>query len=764
MTAAPQGQPAAGEVRGNAPSAGPASPPPPRQEGNRPGAPDAGHPRPAQGGQPAADPPADAGPEETAAPDPRPDQESGAQDATSRLGEGSQRRARLRQAAANVAGDMVGGDKYVVLLGGRRKSLSLLSPLVVEQVRTAYVDHGARAQEDAREALADRRLLVLRGAPGLGKSAMAVRLLLGRCEASAVYHLDSAVEFASLADQLEDDDGRVEPGAGFLLDRPQDISGLDRQTYERVRGALARARAWMVITVAQGDLVDGEILAGVLDVAEETAPAPIRVVEAHVRRLLTGRDAERVMGLDGVAETVEELLGTTPACRQAGELAAELCRQFEELVHVDLDRLREHRTRLEAEDFEIWAEGLPDTAARSFALALAVLNGLPREDIAQAARSLRERLEDTAPHLRGPGPDGRTVSSRDLFATPRRRQLARLRATERDKQDGEPGRVLEYRDPGYPRRIILHAWTQYEIQGELLDWLGELAEHPSEDVRIHAATAVGVLATDSYRHIGRRVLAPWAGSDNPVHREAVAYALAVACHDSWVRTEVADLLTRWYGSDDVPLRATSVRVHGLAELADDQIAEIVPVLAVDDLRLAVAAGYALADLLAADQDAVGRILPELRRAADRHASRRPALLAFLIVASQVVVRTEEVDPDATVPEWPSLLYLAHRRAELREPFRWLWCEALNESFLHREAEQVLTNWAGLAEKDAELREMLRLLSRAVAERDGRAGRVLRDCAETWRAADRVVKLPRTATLVLGQLDIQLDHHLAPGRV
>ncbi|MET8574259.1 HEAT repeat domain-containing protein [Streptomyces sp. NPDC005012] len=757
MTDTPQGQPAAGEARGNPPAAGPAASPPAGQEGNRPGSADSGGAAgAAPGAPPSPDTPADTGQEESASQDQRAEQESSAQEATSRLGEGSQRRARLRQAAANVAGDVVGGDKYVVLLGGRRQSLSLLSPLVVEQVRSAYVDHGERAQEEARDALADHRLLILRGCPGLGKSAMAVRLLLGRCEASAVYHLDSAVDFSSLAEQLEDDEGQVETGAGFLLDRPQDITGLDRQTYERVRGALSRARAWMVVTVAEGDPVDGEILACVREVAEETAPPPFQVVEAHVRRLLPGRTSERVLGVDGLEETVHDLLGGLPACRQAGELAAELCRQFEEQGQVDLDRLREHRVRLEAEDFEVWAEGLPDTAARSFALALAVLNGLPREDIAEAARKLRERLEDTTPYVRGTGPDGRIVSSRDPFATPRRRQLARLRATECEKPDGEPGRCLEYKDPGYPRRIILHAWTQYEIQGELLSWLTELAEHPSEDVRAYAATSLGVLATDSYRHVRRRVLSPWAASDNPVHREAVACALAVACGDGWVQAEVTDLLTDWYADDDARLRATSVRVHGLTALTDDQVGQIVPVLAVDDIRLAVAAGYALADLLAVDQDVAGHLLHHLRLAAERAASRHCALLAFLIVASQVVVRTEEVDPDATVPEWPSLLYLAHRRGELREVSRWLWCEALNEPFLHREAQQVLTDWARLAERDAELREMLRQLARAVAEHDPRAGRVLRGCAESWRAADRVVKLPRTATLVLSQLDTQLE--------
>ncbi|MGI5251686.1 hypothetical protein [Actinacidiphila glaucinigra] len=703
-----------------------------------------------QDGPPQAQP--TAGGEGAAETPPPPQSGPGAEsyEATGQLGQGSQRRGLLQNAVANVEGDMVGGDKYVVVLGGHRRRLRVLSPLIAERVRFAYC--APADLPDARDALTRQRLLILRSAAGYGKSAMAVRLLLGACR-GAVYHLDNRVDFASLAEQLENDSGVIERGVGFLLERPEDIGNLGRETYEKVQGALSQADAWMVVTVAAGELADGELLVGVRDLTDP--PHPIEVVRAHLRWRMGERDADRLLAREDVRDLIAELVGGVPACRQAGDLAAAMIEQYDLHGSVDLDRLREHRARLEAEDFEIWAESLPDAGARSFALALAVLNGLPQEDVAQAARSLRERLEDDGPYLRAPGPDGRPVRSKDLFETPRRRQLQHLRAQERDKPGGEPGMIIEYKDPGYARRVILHAWTQYEIQSELLDWLDELVVHPAEQVRVYAAASgLGVLAAEAYRYIERRVLGPWARSDSALRRTAVAYALSVACQNPWVREQATALVGGWYADERPQVQAAAARVHGLGAVLGRPVEELARLFAVDSVTVSVAVGCALADLVADNPDAAGSVLPMLRdRTGDRR-SGRAAVLAFLIVAAQVVVETKDVDPGAALPEWPTLLYLAHRRPELRDSFVWLWRAALNESFFHDEAEQVVGDWAKLAERDSELREMLRLLVGAIAHGDQRSGRILRSCADDWVHPDRIVGLPLTAAMVHAQLDME----------
>ncbi|GHC73313.1 hypothetical protein RFN57_24625 [Streptomyces violaceochromogenes] len=751
MTAAAAGgPPAAGDSRGSQPAAGSGGPA--AAGAPKPSTPGAGQ-EPAkdrQDGQPQAQP--TAGGEGGAETPPPPQSGPGAEsyEATGQLGQGSQRRGLLQNAVANVEGDMVGGDKYVVVLGGHKRRLRVLSPLIAERVRFAY--SASADLPDARDALTRQRLLILRSAPGYGKSAMAVRLLLGACR-GAVYHLDSGVDFASLAEQLENDSGVIERGVGFLLERPEDIGNLGRETYEKVQGALSQADAWMVVTVTDGELSDGELLVGVRDLTD--APQPLEVVRAHLRWRLGERDADRLLAREDVRDVIAELVGGVPACRQAGDLAAAMVEQYDLHGGVDLNRLREHRARLEAEDFEIWAESLPDAGARSFALALAVLNGLPQEDVAQAARSLRERLEDDGPYLRAPGPDGRPVRSKDLFETPRRRQLQLLRAQERDKPGGEPGTIIEYKDPGYARRVILHAWTQYEIQGELLHWLDDLVVHPAEQVRVYAAASgLGVLAAEAYRYMERRVLGPWARSDSALRRTAVAYALSVACQNPWVREQATALVGGWYADERPQVRAAAARVHGLGAVSGRPVEELARLFAVDSVTVAVAVGCALADLVADDPDAAGSVLPMLQDRTGDHRSGRAAVLAFLIVAAQVVVETKDVDPGAAVPEWPTLLYLAHRRPELRDSFVWLWRAALNESFFHDEAEQVVGDWAKLAERDSELREMLRLLVGAIAHGDQRSGRILRSCADDWVHPDRIVGLPLTAAMVRAQLDLE----------
>ncbi|MFI1397459.1 hypothetical protein [Streptomyces sp. NPDC020681] len=710
-------------------------------------------PAPVHGGDAAGRPASgEQGPDGAAAKEEAPKSGPGAEsfEATGRMGQGSQRHGHLQNAVANVEGDIVGGDKYVLLLGGRKKQLRTLSPLIEERVRFAY--YQPLCFTAAGEALRKQNLLILRGAPGYGKSAMAVRLLMGACPGGRVYHLDSDVDFASLADQLESGNGGIERGVGFLLDQPADIGNLDREVFEKVQGALSQAGAWMVLTVSSTEVSDSELLSGVLDVGEE--PDQHAVVRAHVRWRLGERVGDRLLARPDVYDLLAELLAGDPACQQAGELAAALCEEYES-GEVSADRLRERRARVEAEDFEIWAENLPDTAARSFALALAVLNGLPQENVARAARALRDRLEDDSPYIRAAGPDGRYPQPRELFAVPRRRQLTRLRARVVTKSDGEPGEALEYKDPDYPRMVIRHAWTQYEIQEELLDWLGELVMDASEEVRVYAAAGLGVLAADAFGHVSARILQPWAHSESAYRRAAVAYALSVGCRDPWIREQAEAMVESWLGDRSRPLgQATAARVHGLGAVTDRAVEEIGRLAVVDNVTVAVAVGCSLADLLADDFDLTASVLYMLHQQSDDYRARPTALLSFLILAAQLVIDTEERGTAGQSPDRPALLYLAHRKPELQEPFIRLWRAALNQAFFDEEAAQVMRIWAALAERDPELREMFRLMIGAIAYGDERSGRILRRCADEWTHPDNLTPLPLAAATVHAQLDVE----------
>ncbi len=281
------------------------------------------------------------------------------------------------------------GNKYVFLLGGEPKRLRLLSKLVEERARFAYREPSVFAE--AREALHRHRAIILRGAPGRGKTAMAVRLLLGVSD-GAIYHLDSKSDIASLADLLEGGSGErvgIEPGAGFLLDQPRDPAALDSEVFGKVQGALEEAGSWLVLTVPGTGVADSDLLTGVVDVHE--APASEDIVRSHMNWRLGEHASQRLLDDAEVKDLLGELASGSVSCKQAADFAESLCDEHE-TGEPDLDRVRERWARLEVEDFEIWAEGLRDPVLRSTAIALAVLNGLPQENVARASRSLRQRL------------------------------------------------------------------------------------------------------------------------------------------------------------------------------------------------------------------------------------------------------------------------------------------------------------------------------------------------------------------------------------
>ncbi|MTE19440.1 hypothetical protein F0L17_09930 [Streptomyces sp. TRM43335] len=693
-----------------------------------------------------------------------------ASEATGGLGQGSQRYGHVRDAFANVEGDVVGRDKYVVLLGGRKERLRRLSPLTVERVRFAYQEPGQLA--DAREVLTRRRVLLLRGPEGYGKTAMAVRLLLGLGD-GPLYHLDSGVDLASLSERLEDHGGDIERGAGYLLDRPADLARLRGDVYEKVRGALSEADASLVVTVPDDEApADSELLAGVVDLTD--APDRRMIVSRYLQWRLGDRTAGRLLAEHTVVELLDEQLDGDPPCRLAAELAVAVCDEYEAGAYgtgaLGVERVRARLARMEAEDFDIWADGLGGVPLRCFAIALAVLNGLPQEHVARAARSLERRLGTDRRPVVVVGGDGRPPGGDGPFALPRRKQLTRLRARAVPDPDGAPGEALEYKDPAYARLVVLHAWSQYGIQDELLDWLGELVGDASVRVRAYAAAALGVLARASFEYVRDRALVRWRDDEDARRREAVAYALSLAAEDDRLRDGIAALTSDWYTDRDSPRsQATAARVYGmgLGPGTEGSVRALGRLTLVDRLTVAVAVGQGFTDLLAEERWAAPEVLWELVERVADHRSRPAALLAFLVIAAQWAVDgerwgdgrgdarddvREDVRDAAEADGWPALLYLAGAESSLRDPLVLLWREALNQALFRPQTEQVLGNWAALAERDARFRDVFELMVGAVVHGDGRSGRILRQAVAEWDDPESLAPLPLTAAVVTTVLD------------
>ena len=230
--------------------------------------------------------------------------------------------------------------------------------------------------------------------------------------------------------------------------------------------------------------------------------------------------------------------------------------------------------------------------------------------------------------------------------------------------------------------------------------------------------ALGLLATRSFDYLCSSVLAPWSGSEKAHQRLAVAYALRVISTDPRLRENARSMVSGWSAGKDNPLRqATAARAYGLASglgSATAAFEALERLSAVDDIRVAIAIGDSTADLLETGTDdfacTVLARLADAARVRDRNAT---VQLVFLILADSLVSRAPAAGGSRPV-SWPYLLRLATRLSGGRTPAVALWQRVIKEALFHEEAEQVMTRWAGFAEREPEIREAFLRLARAIA--------------------------------------------------
>ncbi|QMU74572.1 hypothetical protein GXW83_00995 [Streptacidiphilus sp. PB12-B1b] len=664
-----------------------------------------------------------------------------ASDATGGFGQGAFRHNARQDAYSNVGGDFVSGNKYVFFSGNTRRRLGRLSPLLLDRAQHAFVE--PNGWPEVLAAFGKRRVVIVRAPDGWGKTTAAIRLLLGHTH-DRIFSLGHDTAPAELP-QLVDANADQLSGTGLLLDRPARTTGLTAAALHAMEDSLERIDARVVITqVADSGMNDAELLDYVATL--DGRPGPSRLVERFLQWQLGTGQAARLLADTKVQQLLEDHLGEETPAKLAADLASALVDEVEaaDTELLDLGRVRHRLASRSAEDFEIWIEGLRDPRLHSHAIALAVLNGLPHEQIAAATRQLqRALLRRDDPLAQAPQEeDSPTRGVPDPYGLPLRRRLALLRARTstapvRTAVGQVPATSVGYQDPTYPAQIILHTWCEYQVQDVLLGWLGRLAEDPSEQVRIYAGVALGLLACRSFEYLTDHSLRPWAYGGDRNRQNTVAYALSVCVHDEQLRPVVEDLARSWHRDDDPNAQATAARVYGVAlggaapMAAIDALVRLAPV---DSIRVAVAIGDSLTDVLTEHTVLVTVTLMRLHQSLADWQSRPSALLAFLIVAAQLVDTAdgEEAATGATTEvQWPGLLRHADLRPESRALLVELWRTALNEPIHHREATQVLRTWAARAGADRPLCEAFLRLVAAVAHDNARTTAIIQRCAAEW---------------------------------
>jgi hypothetical protein len=591
-----------------------------------------------------------------------------------------------------------------------------------------------------------------------------------------VYHLDRDVDLHQLPHWLDADAAGEKPlpiGAGFLLCDPAGRSRLDGGVLHRIAAALEQRDARMILTT-DSDLVLDDDEARDFAVPLGRPQQHRTVLRSHLRWRLSERfDSAAAPALAArilADERVDELIGATLAdptpVRLAADLALMIDQQFDG-ERVDLERLRRQLDERVVQDAGLWFGALPDVPARSMAIALAVLNGLPYEQVARAARSLSDLLD--GPPQVVPGSSARLQPPwRDPFAMPRRDTLRMLRARSRQTTElGDFGRtpieVIEYIDRDRPRSLLDHVWHQYQFQRPLLDWLRDLAANPSLDVRTYAGTALGVLCTYAFDFVHSHALRDMATDDNPWSWDVVAYALRVPAQDSRLFPLVRRMANRLQGNAAQPqAQAASARVRGLA-LGPVNLAGALDKLdrlaLVDDWRVAWGIGASFADLLVEDEDRYG---PELlNRITEWQADPRRRIAGqyvFQHVTSYVLTYVDlgKGSSREVSQIWPGLLYLADRLPELRSLLVTCWVRVLNSGAMEPQAAAALNNWADWAESFDEVRTAFVRMLTAVAATSPRTRAIVLRHAESWVWPDSLFPLPDTAAAVTEALEARTD--------
>jgi hypothetical protein len=466
----------------------------------------------------------------------------------------------VRAAYRNIGGDVIAGDKLVLQLTGGQPNAQLieLSPTLVDLARSAFVEPEGwdRVRLDFRE----RRLVVLRGRPGHGRITMAIRLLK-TVDTPTIFQLPRQVDLTTMAEQITRQ--QVGRRTAFLLSEPEDLSRLDASTFERLEAALESVDARLVITVGTESVLSDE---GLLRYGLwlPTAPPAGEILFRHLRHLLDDESrARRILEQPDVERLVaEHLAPDNRSCEHAAVLAQILAAAGEP---VDAEKIRELLDRHSTDAFDIWFDNLEPVPLRCFAIALAVLDGLSYEDVAAAARQLRDLLSlggalrlGTDGVLEQIGPEPFQLGRAQLV---QRLQARTNTGTVRTPYGWAPALTVGYRNRNFPRRIIERSWQGYQIQDQLLEWLGALAQERSEQVRTYASTAVGLVATLAFDYVRER-FKRWAESEHERLRQAVADALRVVAMEPELKSGVQWMVDGWYTRGTPAAQATAAVAWG----------------------------------------------------------------------------------------------------------------------------------------------------------------------------------------------------------
>jgi len=651
--------------------------------------------------------------------------------------------------SGTMTGDNVGGDKSTTvyqLFQGQGSATFRAYCLTPEDLEQPFVPSAVLT--GLGTAVQSHRIVLVRGRAGAGKVA-ALLHTYGELPPAGVPVVRLAPDTDLTVLSL---DNLPENAALILPDLTVgDASHLDGFTIDHLSSELERRRCRLGITVDTDVTVAASAKLAVVELSER--PSPRAVFERHLATLLTSSPMARAALLADpeVRQLLEDRLDGDTTLEQAARLAAVLAGQ-KDAPAAAAAAVRALTDRHDVEDCHRWFRDLPGLRAQCMAISLAVLNGLGREQVSSAADELEELI--------APKPDPSTAQASPVnpFAAAGT-SLSMLRArtapgTTSISTGDLPVSTMSYESRNYPRRVLRHVWQEHDAaRSAIVQWLERLGRDDNRSVRIRTATAVGMLAVESFTFVYPQIIARWAWDEQSAIRDGAALAIGPPAADSRLSTTVTDLVDQWSRDGDSPLlQATAARVHGgSAGLTRPSISlrKLTALADVDNSDVAVAVAKSLGDLVTEGTNALaGRVLAEVGRwiaTGDRQV-RIAGRVAFLwltyLRGAPRALAAETGDKQFSMP---TLLVLARHNPALAGPLAALWSECLKASDSYPWIHESLDGWADAVEPDLTARaQFVDLLRRSSI--DPRTNLIISRQVGRWRGAGGAA--PKTSDALL----------------
>ena len=558
--------------------------------------------------------------------------------------------------------------------------------------------------------LSSARLLVLRGAPGTGRTTTGLRLLAKLADNVARFSPDTDLRALTAADLAPQSGYLLEliPGSGFP---PPTTAQVDR-----LRDHLAERECYLVL-IAPHDIRYREGFDGCI--ADCPLPDPQKVFDQAVEHEIRHRpDQAQVLREIATGARPNGSAGPqTPS--EVQWLVAHLLATAASHVPTDLDLLHgELVARYVSGWFEPLAR-LPVTSAgdesvrlAAFRIALAVFNDGPFDLVAEAAEDLAKRILIARSPRRTPG--------RPVFARPREDYVANSRASlvpgsVRIGNETAPTTFVRYDDDRLQLAVLRHVWATHNLRTPLLSWLESLSREGRPFAYMRAALAIGLFTSWDFSYTYHELIEPWArSSKRPRRRQTAAVALDEASRNDEVRPIVREILGEWCDKGIFAQRWTATIALGYDLGLRD------PAKALKELRklgcwedgdLVPTASWAVARIFVC-----GGIRPALKAlsdwlADDRRDVRWLGIVALWRIADMKVGELEDefelTDMSAggrwtllaNRRRWPLLVALADEDPALLDPLADLVWQLTRSALAEEDTAKTLKRWMRACKKD-----------------------------------------------------------------